>query len=493
MQQWAAVHELFKQRMSKKQIAKQLGMSRNTVRRLLEQKEVPKYHREHYPNKLERYEEQIYEWRCKPYSFNGTRMYKELKKLGYEGSIGPLYRMLRKVDEDSGLISSKATVRIETPVGDQAQFDWAEYEMMIGGKCRTVYCFSMILAASRLKAICFSLRVDADSIYEAIQDLFSELRGVTLELLIDNPKALVIENDPKSEEEIKYNPQALMLAKHMGFELNACPCYWPRKKGKCEKPYQYIEEQLIKGNNFETMEELNQRGKAFMDEWNGETHTTTKRIPREFYETEEKHALLPLPEKRFRMGALKKRIVSNDSQVSIDTNKYSVPVKYVGKQVFYRIVYGFRIEIYDKDENLILAREASGNKHETLRDPEHYEPIAKKVGTSIPQIRRDFTAAFAHGALYLENAGRRFEQPTHHARRILELADIFDVEVLDLFIAYSVKHDAMDIKSFKKLLKENFNEVVGAGPSAMPEAIAAEAECSFRDCSYYEGIQGGGT
>ena len=55
----------------------------------------------------------------------------------------------------------------------------------------------MILAASRKKAVCFSLKVDAAAIYEAIQELFDDLGGVTLELLIDNPKALVIENHPK--------------------------------------------------------------------------------------------------------------------------------------------------------------------------------------------------------------------------------------------------------------------------------------------------------
>ena len=75
--------------------------------------------------------------------------------------------------------------------------------MVIGGRERKVYCFAMILAASRKKAVCFSLKVDAAAIYEAIQELFDELGGVTLELLIDNPKALVIENNPKSEDEIR--------------------------------------------------------------------------------------------------------------------------------------------------------------------------------------------------------------------------------------------------------------------------------------------------
>ena len=45
-----------------------------------------------------------------------------------------------------GHISKKATVRHESPSGDQAQFDWSEYEVVIGGRYRKVYCFAMILA-----------------------------------------------------------------------------------------------------------------------------------------------------------------------------------------------------------------------------------------------------------------------------------------------------------------------------------------------------------
>ncbi|HAX53741.1 MAG TPA: hypothetical protein DDY59_15070 [Lachnospiraceae bacterium] len=74
--------------------------------------EPPVYHRTFYSSKLEDYKELIIEWRCDPYSFNGTRMFRELKEKGYTGSIGPIFRFLRKVDEDVGNhISKKATVR----------------------------------------------------------------------------------------------------------------------------------------------------------------------------------------------------------------------------------------------------------------------------------------------------------------------------------------------------------------------------------------------
>lgn len=212
LQDWAAVQRVYKQTRSKRATAKILGMSRNTVRSLLEEKEAPVYKRTVYKSKIDGFKEQIIEWRCEPFLFNGTRIFRELKARGYTGSIGPVYRYLSKIEEDiKDHISSKATVRHESPPGDQAQFDWSPYNVPVDGVIITVYCFSMILSASRKKAVCFSLKADAAAIYEAIQELFEDLGGVTLELLIDNPTALVIENNPRNEMEIRYNPHTAMV------------------------------------------------------------------------------------------------------------------------------------------------------------------------------------------------------------------------------------------------------------------------------------------
>lgn len=93
---WAAVQKVCKQTKCKRATAKILNISRNTVKRLLNMTEPPVYHRTDYSSKMDEYKELIIVWRCDPYNFNGTR------------------------------ISKKATVRHESPPGDQAQFDWKE-------------------------------------------------------------------------------------------------------------------------------------------------------------------------------------------------------------------------------------------------------------------------------------------------------------------------------------------------------------------------------
>lgn len=122
-----------------------------------------------------------------------------------------------------------------------------------------------------------------------------------------------------------------------------------------------------------------------------------------------------------------------------------------------RLVYGYKIKVYDAKDSLIMDIEAFDGKHNTHTVEAHYDAIAKKVPTSIPQIRRDFTTRFRNGVRYLEAAERKFDQPTHYARKIMELQELYDDKVLDAFIGLCVDEDKMDIKSFRSMLREYNN------------------------------------
>jgi transposase len=485
VQDWIAVKRLFKRGVKIKQIAKQLKMSKNTVKSLIHRESEPKYTRDVYVSIIDPFKEQIRTWFLSPeYDFIGTRIFNELKKTGYDGSIGPLYRYLKTLKDEKVDVSKKATVRVETPLGDQAQFDWSPYKMVIDNEIKEVYCFTMILCASRMKSIVFSLTCDSKAIYEAIQELYEDLGGVTRELVIDNPKALVIENDGKNEP--KFNLDALRLAAHLGMELNPCKPYRARTKGKIEKPYQFIEEQFVKGNSFKSMTELNILGKEFVSNWCKQLHGTTKRIPEEFSK-EERQCLLPLPSRRFMTETLIKRNVSLDSLVSIDTNKYSVPVKYVGKEVQYRIVYGYKIEIYDMKMNIIDAPAVNNGKNGIFRIDDHYTQISSKIPKSIPEIKRQFIKAFKIGEKYIELASKVLQQPSYHAREILKLKELYTVESLDKILDYSIKNGIYDIDGIKDILKNKYIEIV-LGDKVDPTSNPNTNSYSLaRDLSYYEG------
>ena len=132
--------------------------------------------------------------------------------------------------------------------------------------------------------------------------------------------------------------------------------------------------------------------------------------------------------------------------------------------------------------------QAFEGKQLTRTNAEHYKPIAPKVATSIPQIRRDFTARFHNGARYLEAAGRKFDQPTHYARKIMELQELYDDDVLDVFIGIAVDEGKMDIQSFRTILREynSGQRKLESGPVEGGAEGNPDTEALTRNCSYYE-------
>lgn len=485
VQDWITVKRLYRNGMSIKAISRQMNMSKNTVKKLVKSKEEPKYVRVVNTTKIDEYRHQIKKWYLEPeFNFIGTRIFRELKILGYTGSIGPVYRYLIFLKDERHKAHSNATVRIETPPGDQAQFDWAEYKIIVDNQIMKVYCFSMILSSSRQKDVMFSLTVDGDAIYEAIQDLFAGFGGVTQELIIDNPKALVIENQQGSPP--KYNIDALRMATHLGTELNACNPYRAKTKGKIEKPFQYIEEQFIKGNSFTSMNDLNTKGKAFIKEWCKVMHTTTRRIPEEAFR-EEKKCLLQLPAKHFVRVQPEPRKVSLDSLISVKGNKYSVPVAYVEKMVKFRIVYGYILLVYDKKDNLIAQHDISMGKNEVTRSDLHYEDIMQAVPKSIPEVRRIFVKTFERGAEYLEKSSHMVEQSSYHAKQILKLQELYTVPILNRIIGYCIDNNTYTIDGVKEVLKNKSLEILLESMGSEISAATGSNPELTRDLSYYGG------
>lgn len=156
-----------------------------------------------------------------------------------------------------------------------------------------------------------------------------------------------------------------------------------------------------------------------METWNRKVHGTTRRTPEEMFE-EEKTTLLPVPPKLVLDIGIQQRKVSPDSHVTVGTNRYSVPVAYVDRQVKVRTVYGYRLEIYDSEMNLIRTWAISEGRHERSYNNNDYRAIASRVPSSIPEIQRVFEATFPHGPEFYELARRVTNQPYYHAQVSLE-------------------------------------------------------------------------
>lgn len=263
IEQWYTIRNLHSKGYGIKTIARMLCISKNTVKKALVSNEYPKYKRiKEVEKKIDRFSDAIIDMYYNK-DYIGTRIFEEIKKAGYEGSINGVYRFLNTLQKKT---PKKTSMRYETDMGKQAQFDWSPYTVNINGRKVNIILYSMILGYSRKKAVCVGFDEKAATVYQAIEICFRKLGGVTEKLLIDNDKSMVIKND--GEGNVEFNTSFLNIASMYSFEPAACHPYTPKTKGKIEKPFSYIENHFIKGNEFSSIDDLINAADVFIEEYN---------------------------------------------------------------------------------------------------------------------------------------------------------------------------------------------------------------------------------
>ncbi|MEM2881489.1 MAG: helix-turn-helix domain-containing protein, partial [Candidatus Methanomethylicaceae archaeon] len=129
MYRWYQIKVMHENGKGIKGIARELGVSKNTVRKYLRSSDPPKFKARGYEKKLDRFQREIQEMVGQRYI--GTRIYEELRKVGYDGSLSSVYRYLEEFRERER-VEGLSTTRVETAPGHQMQYDWKEWDLGVG-------------------------------------------------------------------------------------------------------------------------------------------------------------------------------------------------------------------------------------------------------------------------------------------------------------------------------------------------------------------------
>ncbi len=345
---WTTIRYLHAQGLGVRAIARELSVTRQTVRRALRREGAPRYQRPTRANpKLEPFCAQVRELYFGKHLI-GSRIFRDLEAAGYRGGKTALYEYLRKLR--GSLPSGKVSERFETAPGQQAQFDWSPYTIELGGELTRVLVYGMTLGYSRRKHYTASLDERQASIFEAIEESLRHFGGASKELLVDNARAFVLDANPAH---FRWNPQFLELCGHYRVKPRACQVGRARTKGKIERPFFYLEQQFIKGNSFGTLAHfLDQLATFERDDLDVRVHATTQQPPLERFAAEQSQ-LTPLPEQRFVGTLAVARKVSWDCLVSFCGTRYSVPAAYAGKLVWLLVSHGTALLVVNAQRQLI--------------------------------------------------------------------------------------------------------------------------------------------
>jgi transposase len=252
VKEWHTIQVLKRQGVKKKAIAWELGISKNTVKRYWKRQSPPQYQRVPAEKLLDSYSFQIKEMVGQ--QFIGTRIFQELTGMGYTGSLTTVYRYLRQFQDE---VDNRATIHFETLPGKQMQYDWKEWSMPVGGRLLKIYFHQAILSFSRYKFVTFSLDVSTASIIRILRQALVFFQGVPEEIVIDNPKQLILLHDRQGV--IRYQDNFLAFLGAYGLNPDPCQPYRARTKGKVENPFFYLQEHFLLGLEMEDLSQLEER------------------------------------------------------------------------------------------------------------------------------------------------------------------------------------------------------------------------------------------
>jgi len=294
----ACARHYLEQGLSKAAIAERVGVSRRTLYYWLARGalvgDAESVHYPPRPTKLDPYHALIRE-RLDTYpELTAVRLFDEVRAAGYAGSLTQLKVFVRQIRPRP---EPDPVVRFETAPGHQAQVDFARFAFPWGVR----YGLFVVLGYSRLLWLQFVARQTMRVLMQGLEQAFHAFGGVPRELLFDQLKAVILEDQRPAGGRVLENPEFLRFAAHWGFRIRACRPYRAKTKGKVERPIGYVRGNLLYGREFLGDADLDAQSAHWLEHTaNARIHGTTGRVPRECFEREERATLLPLAPRPYR-------------------------------------------------------------------------------------------------------------------------------------------------------------------------------------------------
>lgn len=362
---------------SQRQIARESGHSRKTVRKAIESAEPATYT----PRKprpapvLGPYKARIDELLAeneglpRKQRYTGHKIYEDIQADGYTGSESTVrgYIAQRRREKKK----RKVYIPLEFDPGADAQVDWGEAVAVITGEQVTVQLFVMRLCYSRRLFVMAFPTQKQEAFFEGHVRAFYHFQGVPRRISYDNLKAAVqriLEGRNRREQET-----FIVFRSHYLFESRFCTPGQGHEKGRVEDGVGFSRRNfMVPIPEVASFEELNAHllAACLADD--------QRRVDRqevtvgEAWEAEKPY-LLSLSERDFECCVTRSVTLNPYSQVEFETNRYSVPADKAYRNLVIK-AYPFRVDVLYLDD-VIASHPRCYDREQDVLDPLHYLPL----------------------------------------------------------------------------------------------------------------------
>lgn len=423
------------------QIAKELKMSRPTVRRQLKMKRYEKKEAVVRTSKLDAYKERIRGY-LKTHEYSAVQILRMIKEDGYDGGEGILRAYVAKVRPPK----HTAYLTLNFAPGESAQVDFGYCgTIQVGDESRRLYVFMMTLCYSRMIYAEFILRQNTEHFLQCHRNAFEYFGGVPEKVMVDNCKVAV--SDASKYGSPVINAHYADLANHYNFKVVACGVRKPYEKGIVERGIGYLKKNFLNGLEKGTLAALNSAGRNWMENVaNVRIHGVTKKQPEELF-IAEKNAMKALSLFPYDCCVTHNVRVNSQYRVVFESNRYSVPPELVRKQIEMKVYPAKLLFMYNNQ--LVAEHERSYEKHRDTVNSEHDKALIEH--RHLQKKQRLFEKFYSMGSTaenYEKGLNAKRINPGTHIRKIMNLVETYgadevkkameDTYLLDVFSADAV-------------------------------------------------------
>ena len=232
-----------------KRIARELGIARNSVRRYLREGAAAETQTRPTARTLDDSQRELATRLLDgPAQGNAVVVRRLLAEKSIAVPLRTLQRALAPRRQEKRAVEL-ASVRFQTPPGQQMQIDFGEKWVRIASSMVRVFFFVAVLGYSRRIFVRASLSQRQDDLREGLAGAFHHFGGVPEQIFIDRAGALVLGEDRESGI-VRIHPAFAAFCQDWGVGVSACRPYRARTKGKTESGVGYVKRNAIAGLSF---------------------------------------------------------------------------------------------------------------------------------------------------------------------------------------------------------------------------------------------------
>lgn len=401
---------------------------------------------------LRRQKDRIAGWLCGDRPLRLRKVHILLERDG----VSVTYPTLRRfVMRELGWGKPTATVLLDDPPpAQEAQVDFAQMGFVVDpetSKRRSLWVLIVTLSFSRHMFVWPTFRQTTEAVCEGLDAAWTFFAGMPHTIVPDNTKAIIHEPDALGAKTTEAFADYLQAR---GLFCDPARVRRPKDKPRVERQVQYVRDNWFAGESFTTLDE----GRAHARHWCLHTagtrvHGTTREVPLERYEREEKPAMLAAPAHPFDVPTWTSAKVHPDHHIQVARSLYSVPTQYLHKTVHVRAD-RTSVRIYLGTELVkVHARKRPGERSTDVND----YPVGKAAYAlrSIDGLLEKARLKGEHVGRYAERllAGPLPWTRMRQAYALLALCDKYGEARVEAVCQTALAFDVVDVSRIGRMLK----------------------------------------